>query len=64
MSPGDGGLWDQDSRFDMFEYFRCGDMRNISVEDPQGIITDDTSLNQIILYCCDLPHQGKTNINK
>ena len=26
----------------------------VSVEDPQGVFTDDTSLNQIILYCCDV----------
>ena len=24
------------------------------VEDPQGVFTDDTALNQIILYCCKL----------
>ena len=28
--------------------------QTFSVEDPQGLFTDDTALNQIILYCCDL----------
>merc|ERR1711936_821966 len=27
------------------------------VEDPQGVLTDDTALNQIILYCCELYQQ-------
>ena len=27
---------------------------DLLVEDPQGVFTDDTSLNQIILYCCIL----------
>merc|ERR1712029_1088156 len=51
--PGDGGDFGTWSDFEVCPENTavCG-IRTL-VEDPQGVFTDDTALNQIILYCCE-----------
>jgi len=53
IMPGDGNDFGDWSNFEICPENTavCG-LRTM-VEEPQGIFTDDTSLNQIILYCCD-----------